>query len=32
MNTIPSLSSDELTLWLVFFIILILAWNWPYKE
>lgn len=32
MNTIASLSSDELTLWLVFFIILILAWNWPHKE
>ncbi len=32
MNTIRDISPDEFTLWLVFFICIVLVWNWPYKE
>lgn len=32
MNTISDIEQGEFTLWLVFFISLFVAWNWPYKE
>jgi len=32
MNTICDITPGEFTLWLVFFIFIVLVWNWPYKE
>lgn len=32
MNAIRDISPGELTLWLAFFILIVLAWNWPYEE
>lgn len=32
MNTIRDISPGEFTLWLAFFICIVLVWNWPPKE
>lgn len=32
MNSISDITQGEFTLWLVFFIAIFVAWNWPYKE
>lgn len=32
MNTIRDISPGEFTLWLAFFILIVLVWNWPHKE
>ncbi len=32
MNTLPTLTPGDITLWIAFFIALIIAWRWPPKE